>query len=373
MHANARTAPIIFKVRLAFTDLIRDRKVLYDPKTSAVAVRPAVTYEEYYAITGKPGSDKLAPFSSVCDVDHLYTSNGKMICPTFSLPAGPIQFGGTCVASDALYDLDRVSFPLADGTKATVSIRAEQGEERRRGLEKVGVKGASGDWVCNKCYALSGNFTLPSVILKNVIVLRWVEERIARGTLARDLVESIRYQHDYLDRVVQGALKNGRDLVESTIPHPSYFRLHDSGDFYRPEYFEAWCEVAEAFPTIRFWASTRAWAVPSLWKQFMRCHVPKNLVIRPSGLFMGDGALKENSSLQLAAGSQIQTTRDFKAGVRVPGRVYHCPATYSKTHTCQHAEGDYAGRDDRNKKIAWPTGCRFCWDAPSRPVVYKEH
>jgi len=36
-----------------------------------------------------------------------------------------------------------------------------------------------------------------------------------------------------------------------------WVRIHDSGDFFSPEYFEAWLRIAEATPDVRFYAYTK--------------------------------------------------------------------------------------------------------------------
>jgi hypothetical protein len=36
-----------------------------------------------------------------------------------------------------------------------------------------------------------------------------------------------------------------------------WVRIHDSGDFFSPQYFEAWLRIAEATPDVRFYAYTK--------------------------------------------------------------------------------------------------------------------
>jgi hypothetical protein len=37
-----------------------------------------------------------------------------------------------------------------------------------------------------------------------------------------------------------------------------YIRIHDSGDFYSPAYFQKWLEIARLNPTVRFYAYTKS-------------------------------------------------------------------------------------------------------------------
>jgi len=378
MHPNAltRAASSLLKTRLSLMDLMKNREVVYDGSLSAIGIRPGVTWDEYYEVSEiePPEVRKIPGWDVISPVHHLFPSNGKMICPVFSLPAGPIQFGGTCVVTDALYEVRSVRYRTAAGQYAVAMIRPEHSEARLREIAKLGVGVQSKDeWVCNKCYALTGNFNLPSVHLKAYAVRRWVDEALDHGKLASYLVDSMNSHYKWLGGSIRLAKQKRKNLATSDVPHPSYFRIHDSGDFYRADYFEAWCEVAEAFHHVRFWASTRAYAVPSLWKQFMRFHVPKNLILRPSELFLHDRPHKADKEMKLAAGSEIETTKELKAGGRRPGNVYRCPATHSEFKQCQRAEGDYPGRDERNAELPWPSGCRFCWDKPNLPVSYGEH
>lgn len=45
-------------------------------------------------------------------------------------------------------------------------------------------------------------------------------------------------------------------------------RIHVSGDFWSPEYIESWIQICSAFPQTKFWAYTRSWVVPELFKVF---------------------------------------------------------------------------------------------------------
>jgi hypothetical protein len=63
------------------------------------------------------------------------------------------------------------------------------------------------------------------------------------------------------------------DILEGTVLNwlagdkkdKKFFRLHTGGDFYNEDYVEAWAQVIEKFPTVRFWAYTRSlFAIPRL-------------------------------------------------------------------------------------------------------------
>lgn len=46
-------------------------------------------------------------------------------------------------------------------------------------------------------------------------------------------------------------------IKEARGPNRSYFRIHESGDFYSQEYFDKWCKVAKAIPDMIFLAYTK--------------------------------------------------------------------------------------------------------------------
>lgn len=69
------------------------------------------------------------------------------------------------------------------------------------------------------------------------------------------LVLHERYQaskeSDFVDRITAelSKVKNDRQI---------YVRIHDSGDFYSPAYFEKWAEIATKNPKVRFYAYTKS-------------------------------------------------------------------------------------------------------------------
>lgn len=56
--------------------------------------------------------------------------------------------------------------------------------------------------------------------------------------------------------------KLSADLADLTGPRRrkpvSVVRLHDSGDFYRQEYLDAWCSIAARFPSVEIYAYTKS-------------------------------------------------------------------------------------------------------------------
>ena len=138
-------------------------------------------------------------------------------------------------------------------------------------------------------------------------------------------------------------------LVGQILVHGDrYFRLHDSGDFFRPDYVDAWTEIARRLPLVRFWAPTRSWARGGLPRRngdlllaaLHRLASLPNVAVRPSALLVNEAPPVLPG---FAAGSTVSTN---------PAAVT-CPKAFRTPAAC----GD----------------CRLCWDAPHLPVVYLRH
>jgi hypothetical protein len=48
------------------------------------------------------------------------------------------------------------------------------------------------------------------------------------------------------------------ELIKATNKKQVYVRIHDSGDFYSPNYFQKWLEIARLNPSVRFYAYTKS-------------------------------------------------------------------------------------------------------------------
>lgn len=127
-----------------------------------------------------------------------------------------------------------------------------------------------------------------------------------------------------------------------------HFRLHDSGDFFRPDYVDAWAEIARRLPQVLFWAPTRSWARGGLPRRhgdlllasLHRLAALPNVAVRPSALLINEAPPVLPG---FAAGSTVTTN---------PAAAT-CPKSTRIPARC----GD----------------CRRCWDEPHRPVIYLKH
>lgn len=68
-------------------------------------------------------------------------------------------------------------------------------------------------------------------------------------------------------------------MLKEIPPGLPCFRIHVSGDFYSPEYCQAWHNICLERPLVRFWAYTRSWVVPELWPALDELKRLNNLVL----------------------------------------------------------------------------------------------
>ena len=176
------------------------------------------------------------------------------------------------------------------------------------------------------CYAKPAKSANP----KSTSLARYARYLLTRGVALREGGEE-RF-HRFAD-IVSAEL---RKWLGSRSRRPIAVRIHESGDFYSPEYFEEWLEVARRFPELTFYAYTKAWdIVLSRLKE-----LPSNFVI----IFSLD---KTNFQKLREALPRVQEAR--RLGKRVGfsyvdtrteedrknleelekafGEVYECPAT----------------------------------------------
>jgi hypothetical protein len=253
------------------------------------------------------------PFRST----SLFTWTSKMSCPSFSIPAGPVENGGTCPASKQTSiekegSYEKYSPPLSE---------MPQGEA----------------FICSVCYAGKGRYLMyKSMSLGQVAKLRWVQKTLREGTFIRRMSEAI---SSLIDPDVER-------ILASKLVSNEFFRIHDSGDFFSPEYYKAWVEICYAVPKVTFWAPTRQWVYAKWRELFSNYPPPRNLSLRPSALVT---SFPPPQIKGMAGGST-------SISGRMPSPVWNCPA--------------YEGDEEHSCAAA---GCRVCWSSPQKPVNYLTH
>ena len=140
--------------------------------------------------------------------------------------------------------------------------------------------------ICSDCYACKGRYQMPNVIAPRMARFAWVCESLktqnGRADLVRRIVEAIK------------------------ATNTKYFRGHDSGDVFNPQYVQVWVDICSQLPDVRFWFPTRAWqdgtGKPNrrMLTALRELATLPNVVVRPSALYFGDCAPRVHG---LSAGS----------------------------------------------------------------------
>lgn len=152
-----------------------------------------------------------------------------------------------------------------------------------------------------------------------------------------------RYRH-ILDLMSKGSGILAMVLTEEirqATRKKKYFRIHDSGDFFSPEYVKEWILIAKNLPDVRFWAPTKAWQVPEILAELLELAKLPNVTIRPSSVGMDE----EPPTIKgLDAGSGVKDKSNPNGFV--------CPSSQQDGKCAE---------------------CRHCWDERKIPVWYPKH
>lgn len=183
--------------------------------------------------------------------------------------------------------------------------------------------------ICDNCYAEKGCYNWKGSIACQNARFKWT-------------VECMRSDISMLEWVC---------VMVAAIMGETYFRIHDSGDFFNVRYVKAWILVCKALPATKFWAPTRAWqsgndtllpVFDPLLNALRELAALPNVTVRPSALDFGDLP-------PVVAGLHAGSCADMSDATK----AYQCPA-----------KREYDGH-------CGP--CRTCWDNKSTPVNYPKH
>jgi len=247
----------------------------------------------------------------------LLTRTTKMGCYSWNLPAGPPRFGGCCPGSAIGFDAERMELEKGalDSLKILSGIRRLRVAAAKEYVDSLPM--APGEakerFICNGCYALKGSYGNPSIILVMQWRKMWTDYAVKTGTFIPVMKAAIRMAQD-VSRRARSRTSDPNKLA--VIPHPDFFRIHDSGDFFSREYLGMWLEIVRSMKDIHFWAPTRIWTSSSgarlLEEVVRKGKFPKNLAIRPSGIFFD---APEPSVAGMSGGTSSNTISfDIKKG-----------------------------------------------------------
>lgn len=299
----------------------------------------------------------------------LFSATSKMSAGSWSLPAGGTVVGGTCPSANSMAVVARYSSDTQKKASKAVASAAKKitGDSSQPDMIDQQKN------ICNKCYAAKGNFGVSNTQLWQMARYFWTVESLRDGTFVPQMTAAVKqFQANLPQRKSQGQ-------------DPQFFRLHDSGDFFSPDYIEAWGEVASRIPEVHFWAPTRVWM---LFHRQLRAAMEKapNLVIRPSALHFNDPAPVVPGLDAPSTAHKAEVADPFlpaKLGVAqwdcpayAMGAV-KCAGALDLSHAVTPEEKAYVKQSRAiYRKITGdeaPMDCRFCWLNPEHTVSYHAH
>lgn len=183
--------------------------------------------------------------------------------------------------------------------------------------------------ICYGCYAEIGCYNYDVVAAAQAARFAWTRQCLQTGTGRREWIATM------VIAITKCATADG------------YFRWHDSGDIFSPQYCEMIRRVCKATPHIKHWLPTRSWRLG--WETaLVRLNSLRNVKVRPSALEFGD-------SPPTIKGLTKGTTAHLD-GERCPKGAMECPKASpgNEAKSCEAA------------------GCRVCWGG-RRGVSFMVH
>jgi hypothetical protein len=309
----------------------------------------------------------------------LFSTNSKMRCPTFDLPAGAPSAGGACPGATPAQTVSlgaRTGYDASTGVVTPDSFAGKGGILTKRSDGSYGLRmvpNVTYDLarsVCNTCYATGGKYQGATVQLTEIVHFSLADAASRDVSMGNAFVDAMVWQIPQLDYA--GLLEHGAgETKEQTqarmaeLGYPNVVRVHSSGDFFSIKYAELWLRIArrlyrEHGRKYQLWAPTRTHVLPEWAAWWADQKIPPNFTIRPSGYGIGDPA---PAAYGLAAGTSVLTEDQTPMGA---GIAYD--------HQC----GVYAlGKGEKSCVDAMSPdnkrGCRACWVRPDLRVNYTAH
>ena len=312
-------------------------------------------------------SPAWSPLPQRLDSYPLLTWTKKMQCPSFSLPAGAPQNGGSCPAATIAQ--------TTTGTRNIVDLKTKQkalevayGRPEDRPLSKDEIPLWYALSTCQSCYAEGDAYQRFNNVLGSLAVFAWTKQAVANGTFVPTMIRVIEEAEYFQGEAAPDGGDPSADLrhLEGT-PYKRFFRWHDAGDVFSSDYMEQIKKICDHFnprkggrgtPTL-FWLPTRVWATDGSRKWVAVNDDPDtNLVVRPSSLHVnGTAPSAEAAGPGNKAGSTVYVANIAEAARKAGHFNHDCPAANKEfeTNTCRKA------------------GCRACWTKPDLVINYRLH
>lgn len=322
---------------------------------------------------------------------RLFSTNSKMRCPTFDLPAGSGVIGGSCPAAGPAQTVSLMRGATGD------EMLTQLGAGKKVLTQYPEVEYNKSKAVCAVCYATGGKYGEPSVQISELVRYGVMKAAGSNPQMRAAIIEALVWQIPRLpfDRNQVGAIKrrdasgvdddnadseavvqaepkaSPEEVRERMKDYPNVVRIHSSGDFFNPDYAKLWVEVARRLyvthgESIILWAPTRTQVLKQFVNYWKTANVPPNFSIRPSAYHIGDPApmlFKDDGERAIAAGTSVLTPAQSEAGKGV--FFDHQCGVYDL------AKGNKTCVEAKNPE--GNPGCRACWVRPELRVNYVAH
>ncbi len=308
--------------------------------------------------------EDLPWYGSAMDVVQriaLFGEAAKMACPTWDLPAGASSIGGTC-----------------PGATAGQTVAGNIAERHKLALY-TGGEVRPQETVCQICYAEGGNYSSPHVQLGEILRYHWAKEMTSTEEGRAEWIEAM------VATIGRLCWSSERLHDPNTKAPVRPIRVHSSGDFFSHEYAEAWIEIANRTPSVRYWAPTRTWAAAGwskAWPGILAKMKHNNFIVRPSAYHTNDPAPGRDFQPWLKGPKQANLPYPFTCGGKP---VMGTTSIYQFDDEGRGVDPRYdwdcrtyaIGKSEPSCREAeapdGQEGCRACWLRPDLRVNYTTH
>ena len=209
--------------------------------------------------------------------------------------------------------------------------------------------------ICNDCYALKGTYNFSNV-------------KKALNAKAKFLINSLRNDNGktFIEEMVKQiteAYGSGRKKISGGKFDKRFFRVHDSGDLFSPQYINCWIEICKRLPKIRFWFPTREYIRNSQLPHLRALHKLENVVVRPSALSVNAPVPQIEG---LGKGTGVHTEQHSNS--------YYCPATVNRAKYSLTEWKKMDKAEQKKNSTCEGVGCKLCFiKNQNLDIVYLSH
>ena len=169
-------------------------------------------------------------------------ANEKMQAPTFDIPAGPTDQGGSCPGSAPGQSTSTTVDLAVQKNKVIIIPASPGGAEPARPVDLR-------ETICQSCYATGGSYAYMEQQVAEVVRLHWVKSLLSKPNGEQEFVQTMLRGLLSLTFNATNWSHDGKRIptLEGETPGGIWpVRVHASGDFFSTHYAEYWIALANA-------------------------------------------------------------------------------------------------------------------------------